>query len=106
MIGEYIRSLRSSGGLSQKELAERIGISPSMLSLVESDRRDPTIRLLRDVARALEIPPVALFAAALDEGERPDDTAIVKKFRSMTTDLMAAVQHTIVLQRLQRARNR
>jgi transcriptional regulator with XRE-family HTH domain len=77
-----------------------------MLSLVESGRREPTIKLLRDVARALEIPAAALFAVALEEDEAQGDSPSpeLERFRAMNVDLLAAVQHSIVLRRLQHAR--
>lgn len=105
MVGEYIRSLRTSAGFAQRELADRVGISASMLSLVESGRRDPTIRLLREISRALEVPSAALFAAALAEESSDDvDSPLAQQLREMTSHLLAAAQHAIVLRRLKKLR--
>ena len=105
MVGEYIRSLRSSAGLKQQELADRVGISASMLSLLESGGREPTIRVLRDIARALEIPSAALFAVALDDASNSDDSPLARKLRAANASLLAAAQQAIVLQRMQRLRD-
>ena len=105
MVGEHLKALRASAGLSQRELAELVGLSPSMLSLVESGRREPTVRMLRDISHALEIPPAALFVVALDEvsGEEVD-AGLAFKMHTMSENLLAAVHHSLVLRRLQRAR--
>ena len=54
-IGECIRTLRASAGLKQHELAARAGVSASMLSLIESGKREPTIPMLRSIAGALGV---------------------------------------------------
>jgi transcriptional regulator with XRE-family HTH domain len=105
MVGENIKSLRAAAGISQRELADRVGISPSMLSLVEAGRREPSVKLLRDISRALQVPSATLFAFALeDESESHDDLPLFGKLREMNERLLAAVHHSLVLQRLRRAR--
>ena len=105
MVGEYVRSLRAAAGMNQRQLAQRVGISASMLSLVESGRREPTIRLLRDIGKALEIPPAALLVVALqEESKDADQTPLAVRMRDMADSLFAAVQHSVVLRRLERAR--
>jgi DNA-binding XRE family transcriptional regulator len=51
---ECIKSLRQAANLMQRELADRVGISASMLSLVEAGKREPTISLCVASGRALE----------------------------------------------------
>jgi transcriptional regulator with XRE-family HTH domain len=105
MVGEYIRSLRASAGLNQRELAERVGISASMLSLVESGRREPTIRMLRDIGHALEIPTAALFVVALQDNADDHNSPVSIKLREIGENLLAAVQHSLVSRRLRRVRD-
>lgn len=64
-IGQIIRHLRQAKRLSQIGFAELVHISPSYLSQLEGDKREPTIPLLRRMAAALGAPAVLLFAAAL-----------------------------------------
>jgi predicted transcriptional regulator/transcriptional regulator with XRE-family HTH domain len=54
-LGRRIRPLRTRLGLSQAELAKRLGISASYLNLVEHDRRPVTTALLLDLARVLDV---------------------------------------------------
>ncbi len=104
MVGEYIRSLRAAAGLTQRQLAAAVGISPSLLSHVESGRREPTIRSLRAISRALGIPSAALFAVALDDDLAVESTS-TEKHRAMNEEMLAAVQHSIVLRRLRATRD-
>ncbi|MGM0586494.1 MAG: short-chain fatty acyl-CoA regulator family protein [Pseudomonadota bacterium] len=63
MIGLRIRERRRAAGLRQTELAERMGISPSYLNLIERERRRASPELVSRAARALGLPPAELDGA-------------------------------------------
>lgn len=65
-IGKSIRKLRIELGLAQLELAERCGLTPSFLSLVENGRRRPSLAVIQRVAKALELPEEVLVWDAVD----------------------------------------
>jgi predicted transcriptional regulator/transcriptional regulator with XRE-family HTH domain len=46
LLGSKIRRLRQERGLTQAQAAERLGISPSYLNLIEHDERSVTVALL------------------------------------------------------------
>lgn len=52
-IGREIAAARKSEGLSQNELAARVGITQASLSRLETGKGNPTASMLEDVARAL-----------------------------------------------------
>ncbi len=54
-FGRLIRELRVARGFSQGELARQIGVDHSYLSHIEQGRRRPSIGVLRELARALEV---------------------------------------------------
>jgi transcriptional regulator with XRE-family HTH domain len=57
-LGERIATLREERALTQAELAEKAGISPSTLSLIESGHvTRPHVGTVRKIARALGIEP-------------------------------------------------
>ena len=60
-LGNAIRVLRTQKRLSQKELADRAGITPSFLSLVESDRRSPSLKVIDRIAAAMDVPSEVLI---------------------------------------------
>ena len=43
MLGQRIAALRRHLGMSQAELAQRIGVSPSAVGMYEQDRREPSL---------------------------------------------------------------
>src|SRR5437868_498588 len=89
-VGEAIRSLRLATGLMQREVAERVGISASMLSLVEADKREPSISVLRAIGRALGVPTSVLFAIALQDEDVAKGTVAARKTQKLVEDLFAA----------------
>ena len=70
-LGDTIRQLRRAAGLSQVEFAKQLNITASYLSLVEKSKREPTIPLLRKMARVLGTPAALLMAAALVDQVEP-----------------------------------
>jgi transcriptional regulator with XRE-family HTH domain len=56
-----VRRLRSKKGLSQKALAEAIGISVSYVSMLERGERSPPLETIEKMARALRVPPATLL---------------------------------------------
>ncbi len=45
-LGVRIKRLRKRNGMTQSELAARLGISPSAVGMYEQDRREPDSRIL------------------------------------------------------------
>lgn len=56
-VGERIRQARKEAGLTQKQLADKLGISPVNISQIENGRgkRGPAAATLRKIATALNI---------------------------------------------------
>ena len=61
-LGGVVRYLRTSAGFTQLELAERVGSDHTYLSHIEAGRREPSLRMLRHLARELSVPPGLLLA--------------------------------------------
>ena len=55
-IGHAIRTVRQKRMYKQKDLAAKLGISPSFLSQIEQGKREPSSRLIEQVAEKLDIP--------------------------------------------------
>ena len=73
--GERIKHLRMSKGLKQSELAKLAGVGVNPVGLVENEKSVPSMRTLRSLAAALEVPVLDLmqdgeswFFAKLDFG--------------------------------------
>ncbi len=62
-IAERISELRAASRFSLEALAERSGVSRSMISLLERGESNPTAALLEKLTRALGVPLASLFDA-------------------------------------------
>ena len=55
-IGDLIKKARTAAGLTQPQLAEKIGVTQSSISLWEKGHREPALHQLRAIATALGVP--------------------------------------------------
>ncbi len=55
LLGNKIRRLRQERKLTQVEMAERLGISPSYLNLIEHDQRPVTVALLLKLGKTFDV---------------------------------------------------
>ena len=89
-FGDYLRELRKAKGLSQKELAERVGIDFTYLSKIETGGAAPpaedTILRLADVLRA-DADKLILLA-----GKVPKDLSKVVTGSSAVPTLLRAMK--------------
>ena len=68
-LGKAIRMCREQRGLSRDVFADRAQISPSYLSLLERDKRDPPFSTIENIAGAIGIPVSVLLFIASDKRE-------------------------------------
>jgi transcriptional regulator with XRE-family HTH domain/quercetin dioxygenase-like cupin family protein len=54
-IGEHLRARRHERGLSLRELADRLGVSPSLISQIERGRANPSVSTLYAIVAELDI---------------------------------------------------
>lgn len=74
-IGQRIRKIRKAHGLSQEELAEKVGISTTHMSHIETGNTKLSLPVFVDIANALEVrtddlldsPSAATISVSLDE---------------------------------------
>jgi transcriptional regulator with XRE-family HTH domain len=69
-LGEFIRTQRHLANMSLRELAARTDISNPYLSQIERGLHEPSVRVLKSLANALNVSAETLLAqAGLLEGE-------------------------------------
>lgn len=67
-VGEAIKSLRKNQGLSQKDLAQKCGLSANALCSIEKNSSIPSKESLNKICKALGIPlSYLLFFSVSDE---------------------------------------
>lgn len=65
LFGSAVRVRRIAAGLSQEELAERSGLHPTYISMVERGVRNPTLDAAARMAKALKVSFHKLIEEAL-----------------------------------------
>ena len=77
-VGRYIREQRRQAELSLRKLASQAGVSNPYLSQIERGLRQPSARILKDIAKALRISAETLYVRAgiLDEDGGPTDLEV------------------------------
>jgi len=72
-LGSFIRSQRRLANLTLREMAELAKVSNPYLSQIERGLHEPSVRVLRSIASALNISAETLLAqAGLLEGSEPN----------------------------------
>jgi transcriptional regulator with XRE-family HTH domain len=60
-LGNSIKVIRTAREISQRDLARDLKISANYLSLIESDKREPSLSFLKKLAKALNVPMQMFF---------------------------------------------
>lgn len=70
-IGARLQLVRKTKGLSQRELAKRVGVTNSTISLIEQNKVSPSVSSLKKVLDGIPISLAEFFTLDLDAS--PDD---------------------------------
>jgi transcriptional regulator with XRE-family HTH domain len=90
-VGHAIRFCRQQKKLSIPELAARVGLSVSYISLLERNGRDPPLSTMERISRSLEIPLSVLVFIGTSPGELDSIPAeITEKLAAATMKLLSA----------------
>jgi len=71
-LGEKIKLLRKSNGLSQQKLAAKAGFDYRYVGFLEQARINPTIKTLEKIAKALSVHVCELLPTARENGQGAD----------------------------------
>ena len=99
-IGNAIKLIRTARRIRQRELASKLKVSPNYLSMLEADKREPSIATLRHIARELSV-PAGLFLLWAEPATAKLHPSKIDKLR----DLLVRIQ-AIYLEEEQESGNR
>lgn len=60
-IGQTIKILRIGLQIKQRDFADKLGVSSNYISLLENNKKEPSLALLRKLAKTLGVPIGFLF---------------------------------------------
>lgn len=75
-FGHYIRKRRLELGLTQHEIAKKIGVAQNFVTYLEAEQRKPSHEMIKKVAAALSLSSDTLYLIA-----HPEVAALVNKRR-------------------------
>lgn len=89
-IGKTLKLIRILRGLKQKELADKLGISPNYLSSVENAKREPSLSFVKLVSKELDVPVSFLFLDNIDEESMSEEQKIIyQKLKSLLVEFQS-----------------
>jgi DNA-binding XRE family transcriptional regulator len=65
-FGQNVRNVRTASGLTQRRVATIAHLDPTYISGIERGVRNPTLRIISRLAKALEVPVEKLCAGVRD----------------------------------------
>ena len=88
-LGDFIRTQRSLARLSLRELAGMTDLSNAYLSQIERGLHEPSVRVLKAIAEALDLSSATLLAQAgllRDDEARPEDASVERTEATIRAD--------------------
>ena len=78
-LGTTLRELRRAQGMSLQQLAKASGVSVGMISQIERDLANPSMRVLTAIRRALNIPLQEMFGETASKQTQQTDPDFVRR---------------------------
>lgn len=70
-IGKGIKTLLKRQGITQKQLAEKVSLSETSLSLIIKDKTQPRKETIENIAKCLGVKAEVLFLLSLEKEDIP-----------------------------------
>ena len=70
MVGQFLKTAREAAGLTQEAVAANAGVDRAYLSLLENDKKSPTLNTLFLICNAIGVKPSEIIAQVEDAQER------------------------------------
>lgn len=113
--GQLIKQARIAKDMTQKQLADALGVSSSMIGQYENDLRKPKFKSILNIAKALDVHPghlipdeekvefdeYSLFASLYDH----HDMAFYSDYKELTEDDKAVLREMARVMRERRQKN-
>jgi len=87
-IGSTLKMVRNAKGLRQEQLSEMTEISVSYLSLIENDKREPTLSTLKLIADAMGVPVFIILFLSNEDNVRPIPATLTQELKLASYDFL------------------
>lgn len=91
-LGNAIKLIRTARGITQRQVAKKLKVSPNYISLIEGGRREPSLPFLRKLASTLGV-PIAMFFMWQGKPAPGVKAETVDRLREMLVELDRIVIH-------------
>lgn len=88
-VGKNIKLFRINANLKQKELAAKLDIEVSYLSLIENEKKEPSLSLLKKISKVLNVPMAMFFWENMEKNE---DTTPIGRLKRLLFELDAEMK--------------
>ena len=95
MDGSRLRELRLQHNLTQKELADRVKVTPKAISFYELGQREPSNELLSKFAKLFDVSVDYLLGRDEVRKENPRISILARNASSLTEDQIKLVESLI-----------
>ena len=85
-IGQYIRKYRLSHKLRQEDLAEKTGLSPNYIGMVERGEKIPSLETFICIANTLGVSADMLLVEVLDTGYTVKSSQLLEQTAKLTPE--------------------
>lgn len=89
-LGNIIKKCRKLKGLTQSQVSVTADISESYLSLIEKNKREPSLTALEAIADALQIPVSILIFLGSEKNDISELT--VSQIEALTSSIYAMIE--------------
>ena len=87
-IGYTLKLLRTASNLKQSFLANELDVTPNYLSLVENEKREPSLTFLKKFSKKLDVPLGYLLWLALEDFTLPEELTLKKNMNTLLTTIL------------------
>lgn len=84
-VGSRLKELRVKSGLSQRELAKRVGVTNSTISMIEKNNVSPSISSLEKILSGMSMSLLSFFEVEEDEVFKPQVAYAPSEFKDVSS---------------------
>ncbi|NTV44593.1 MAG: helix-turn-helix transcriptional regulator [Candidatus Yonathbacteria bacterium] len=101
---ELIKEIRNEANITQIELAKILGVSPVLITMVETGQKEVSKKFLLKIANVLKVHPLSItpFLFTLDQEKFPEELSEVEKKLIL---LGEKIQHDIIRKKSKHLKN-